>query len=230
MNRAQLALAFDHRPAFGREDFLVAPSNAEAMSWVDSWPEWPARAVVVYGPAGSGKSHLAQTWRLRTGARELPAAAISVDGLDVQMDAADAFVVEDVDLGRPDEKALFHFLNLLGERAKWALFTAREAPARWSAALPDLASRLRALPAIGIAPPDEGLVEAVLVKHLADRQLRVAPEVVRYVAVRLERSLGAVARIASALDTASLARQRPLTIPLARDVMRVEGFDTEDRT
>lgn len=223
MSSAQLALSFAHRPALGREDFLVAPPNADAVSWIDNWPNWPARAIVVYGPEGSGKSHLAQTWRLRTGAVELPSKGLVADSLDT----SGAFVVEDVDRSRPGETQWFHFLNLLAERHGWALFTAREAPARWQIGLPDLASRLRALPAIGISAPDEALVEAVLVKHLTDRQLRVAPDVVRYVATRLERSLGAVARVAAALDATALARKRALTIPLAREVLRAEGFETE---
>jgi len=201
----------------------VAPSNADAVAWVDSWPDWPARAIVVYGPEGSGKSHLAQTWRLRAAAAELPATDVSGDALG----GADAFVVEDVDLNPPVEADWFHFLNLLAERRKWALFTARLAPIRWQTALPDLSSRMRALPAVGIARPEDTLVEAVLVKHLTDRQLRVAPEVVRYVAQRLERSLAAVARVAAALDAAALAQKRAPTIPLARQVMRAEGFELD---
>jgi chromosomal replication initiation ATPase DnaA len=222
----QLTLEFPHRPALEREDFLVAPANADAVTWVDAWPKWPAAALVVHGPAGSGKTHLAQTWRLRAGAAVLAPAEIETASLPSRLAAAPAVVVEDVDRNPPDELAWFHLLNLLVERGQWALFTARDAPARWQIGLADLASRLRALPAVGIAPPDENLVEAVLVKQLADRQLRVPPDTVRYVSTRLERSLAAVGRIAAALDAAALASKRPLTIPLARDVLRGEGLET----
>jgi chromosomal replication initiation ATPase DnaA len=221
----QLALAFPHRPALEREDFLVAPANADAVAWIDAWPGWPAAALVVHGPTGSGKTHLAQTWRLKANAQQLDARSIATGDLPSMLDAAPAFVIEDVDRNPPEPRAWFHLLNLLGERRQSAVFTAREAPARWNLSLADLASRVRALPAVGISTPDEHLVEAVLVKQLADRQLRVPPDTVRYVATRLERSLAAVGRIAAALDAAALAAKRPLTIPLARDVMRAEGFD-----
>lgn len=226
MNGGQLVLEFPHRPALEREDFLVAPANADAVAWIDAWPGWTAPALVVHGPAGSGKTHLAQTWRLRTQACVLRPAEIETSTLPERLSTARAIVVEDVDRDPPDAQAWFHLLNLLAERGQWALFTAREAPARWRTDLPDLASRLRALPAVGIAPPDEQLVEAVLVKQLADRQLRVPPDTVRYVATRLERSLAAVGRIAAALDAAALSAKRPLTIPLARDVLRAEGLET----
>ena len=225
MSGGQLALAFPHRPALEREDFLVAPANADAVAWIDAWPGWPAAALVVHGPTGSGKTHLAQTWRLKANAQQLDARSIATGDLPSMLDAAPAFVIEDVDRNPPEPRAWFHLLNLLAERRRSAVFTAREAPARWNLSLADLASRVRALPAVGISTPDEHLVEAVLVKQLADRQLRVPPDTVRYVATRLERSLAAVGRIAAALDAAALAAKRPLTIPLARDVMRAEGFD-----
>lgn len=227
MSGGQLVLEFPHRPALEREDFLVAPANADAVAWVDAWPDWPATALVVYGPAGSGKTHLAQTWRLRTKARELRPVEIDTASLPERIAAAPALLVEDVDRNPPDARAWFHLLNLLAEHGQSALFTAREAPARWQAGLlPDLDSRLRALPVVGISAPDERLVEAVLIKQLADRQLRVPPDTVHYVAMRLERSLAAVGRIAAALDAAALAAKRPLTIPLARDVLRAEGLET----
>jgi len=222
---AQLALAFPHRPALEREDFLVAPANTDAVTWIDAWPNWPATALVVHGPAGSGKTHLAQTWSLKAKARTLDARSIATGDLPSLLAAAPAFTIEDVDRIPPEPQAWFHLLNLLAERGQSALFTAREAPARWHLSLPDLASRVRALPAVGISAPDEQLVEAVLVKQLSDRQLRVPPDTVRYVVTRLERSLAAVGRIAAALDAAALAARRPLTVPLAREVMRAEGFD-----
>jgi chromosomal replication initiation ATPase DnaA len=223
---AQLALAFPQRAAYGRADFLVAPANADAVAWIDAWPGWPARALVVHGPTGSGKSHLAQTWRLRAAAAELATAALAPAALAERTAGPPAFVVEDVDRDPPDERGWFHFLNLLGERGQFALFTARTAPIRWAIGLPDLASRLRALPSATIQAPDDALIEAVLVKQLADRQVRVAPETVRYVAARIERSLEAAGRIVAALDAAALAAQKPLTVPLARDVLRAEGFET----
>lgn len=215
MSGGQLALEWPHRPALAREDFLVAPANEAAVAWLDSWPDWPSHALVVHGPEGSGKTHLAQAWRARSGAvaatEELPGRA---------------WLLEDADRAPTDETALFHLLNRIAEARGHVLITARTPPARWPVALPDLASRLRALPAVGLGAPDEALVEAVLVKQFADRQLRVRPETVRYVARRLDRSLAQVARVCEALDKAALAQGRAVAIPLARAVLATHGFDT----
>lgn len=214
MTANQLALEWPHRPALAREDFLVAPANEAAVAWLDSWPDWPSYGLVVHGPEGSGKSHLAQAWRARSAAvpltEDLP---------------GKAWLLEDADRASPDETAFFHLLNRIAEARGHLLITARTPPARWAIRLPDLASRLRALPAVGLGMPDENLVEAVLVKHFADRQLRVAPETVRYVARRLERSLAQAARVSEALDKAALAQGRAVSIPLARAVLAAQGFD-----
>lgn len=214
MTAKQLALVWPHRPALAREDFLVAAANEAAVAWLDSWPDWPSYGLVVHGLEGSGKTHLAQAWRARTGAEPLSEAL-----------AGRAWVLEDADRAGLDETALFHLLNRIAERGGHLLVTARVPPARWRTGLPDLASRLKALPAVGLGMPDEVLVEAVLVKHFADRQLRVGPETVRYVARRLDRSLAQVARVSEALDKAALAQGRAVSIPLARGVLAAQGFD-----
>ncbi len=215
MTAGQLALDWPHRPALAREDFLVAPANEAAVAWLDSWPDWPSYGLVVHGPEGSGKTHLAQAWRARSGAVALDEAL-----------AGRAWLLEDADRGARDETALFHLLNRIAEARGHLLITARTPPARWAVTLPDLASRLRALPAVGLGMPDETLVEAVLVKQFADRQLRVGPETVRYVARRLDRSLAQVARVCEALDKAALAQGRAVAVPLARAVLATQGFDT----
>lgn len=216
MSPTQLTFNLPHRPALGREDFLVAPANEAAVAWLDSWPDWPSYGLVVHGPEGSGKTHLAQAWRARSGAK-------SIAG---ELDESREWLLDDADRNAPDETAFFHLLNMIAERRGHLLITARTPPARWNVKLPDLASRLKALPAVGLGAPDDALVEAVLVKHFADRQLRVAPETVRFVARRLERSLGAVARVSDALDHAALAQGRAISIPLARDVLAAQGFAT----
>jgi chromosomal replication initiation ATPase DnaA len=214
MTASQLALEWPHRSALAREDFLVAPANEAAVAWLDSWPDWPSYGLVVHGPEGSGKTHLAQAWRARTGALPLS------DDL-----SGNAWLLEDADRSAPEETAFFHLLNRVAEARGALLITARTPPSRWNVRLPDLASRLKALPAVALGMPDETLVEAVLVKHFADRQLRVGPETVRYVASRLERSLAQVARVSAALDKAALAQGRAVSVPLARDVLAAQGFD-----
>ncbi|HUN52806.1 MAG TPA: chromosomal replication initiator DnaA [Candidatus Sulfotelmatobacter sp.] len=223
MSARQLALDLGHRPALGREDFLLAPGNADAVAWLDRWPDWPAPALSIYGPEGSGKTHLAQVWRARSGASLLAAAALSEAALPAL--AAQPVVIEDADRG-VDERALLHLYNLLAERRLHLLLTGRSAPARWPLALADLRSRLNAAPAAALAPPDESLVGAVLVKLLADRQLRVGDEVVAFLLARLERSFAAAQRIVEALDRAALAQRSNITVPLARQVLQDQAADS----
>lgn len=214
----QLALDLAHRPALGREDFLVAPCNAEAVAWLDRWPDWPAPALALYGPAGCGKSHLVQVWRARSHGGELAGAALRVAGLAERIGASRAVVVEDADRG-PDERALLHLYNMLAERRGHLLVTGRTPPARWNLGLADLRSRLMAAPAVAVAAPDEALIGALLIKLFADRQLRVGADLVSYLVMRMERSFEAARHLVAAIDRAALAAHRPVTVPLARAVL-----------
>ncbi len=214
----QLALDLGHRPALGRADFLVAPGNAEAVAWIDSWPDWNASALAVSGPAGCGKTHLARVFAARTGAETIAPAALEVAARRaLQGTLADA-VLEAAD--GAEDVALLHLLNAFAERKGHLLMTARTPPARWNAVLPDLRSRLRALPQVRIAPPDDDTLAAVMIKLFADRQLAVAPEVVAYLAKRIERSFAAARDMIAALDARALAEKRDITIALAREVLR----------
>ncbi len=204
------------RPAFGRDDFLVAPCNEAAVAWLDRWPDWPGPALVVHGPPGSGKSHLAQVWRARSGAEAVAASALAGDAPDA---FREALVVEDVGRGPLDERALLHRYNRAHERGGHLLLTAESPPVRWPLALPDLASRLRLAPAAALGMPDDALLGALVVKLFADRQMAVAPEVPAYLVPRIERRFDALADLVDALDRAALAENRPVTVPLARAVL-----------
>jgi len=218
MSAGQLVLDLGHRPAHGREDFLVAPSNAAAVAWLDRWPAWPAPALAIHGPSGCGKSHLAQVWRARSAALEIVRSSLSSGALGERLGTARAAFVEDADRG-VDEEALLHLHNMLAERGGHLLVTARQGPARWPLRLADLRSRLIAAPTVAVAAPDETLIAALLVKLFADRQLQVSADLVSYLVARMERSFDAARRLVAALDRASLAAQRRITVPLARAVL-----------
>jgi chromosomal replication initiation ATPase DnaA len=215
----QLALALDHVESFARHDFLNGPSNAAALALIDGWPDWPARAVVLVGPAGSGKSHLAAVWAEAAGARLVAARALAEANLPSAL-ATGRLVIEDVAIGQFDERALFHLLNLTREESASVLITSRIAPAGWNAVLPDLASRVKALPVVSMAPPDDALLRALLVKLFADRQIAVDEALIGYLANRIERSFAAARRIVHELDREAMRRQRPLTRMLAAEVLR----------
>jgi len=215
----QLALALDHPESFAREDFLSGAPNAAGFSLVENWPDWPSRAMVLIGPEGSGKSHLAAIWAARSGARFLAARALAAANLTIAL-ATGALVLEDAAAGGFDERTLFHLLNLAREEEAFVLITARTSPTLWTIAIRDLASRLKALPAVAISAPDDGLLRAVLVKHFTDRQLAVDESLVTYVLTRIERSFAAAQAIAARLDEEALRRKRPLTRTLAAEILR----------
>lgn len=197
-------------------DFLVAPCNQDAVAWVDRWPEWPSPALVLYGPQGAGKSHLARVWRERCSALLVDGGAFSGLLPDRLGDAKTAVIDP---LETPfDEEALLHLYNVLAERNGQLMIVAGSAPARWEISLNDLRSRLLACPAVGIGSPDDGLIGAVMVKQFADRQLRVDPDVLTFLLARMERSFAAASRLVAALDHAALAEKRRITVPLARRV------------
>ncbi|MGE3627539.1 MAG: hypothetical protein AB7G34_14325 [Hyphomicrobiales bacterium] len=223
----QLAFDLPFRPALGAEDFLVSDCNAAAVRLVDHWPHWSSPVHVISGPAGSGKSHLANVWRLKSGG-----AAVTAPELEALLQNRPlpfrAAVLEDADRAGFDEKALFHFLNLSREEGFSVLLTARTPPARMRIGLPDLASRLRSFPVAAIGTPDDALLRAVLVKHFADRQVDVDPQVVGYLTARMERSMSAVATLVSRLDREALGRGGRITRRLAADVLGNGGPQQQD--
>ena len=221
----QQAFDWGVRPALGREDFLVVPCNEAAVAWLDRWPDWPGPALVIHGPPGSGKSHLAEVWRGRSGAESISATDLAEAASGAVREAA-ALVIEGLG-GRIDERALLHLYNGVAERGGHLLLTAAAPPARWPLALPDLASRLRVAPAAALGMPDDSLLGALMLKLFADRQVAVAPEVPAYAVPRIERTFEAVARLVDRLDRAALAEGRPVTVPLARAVLAAGEDEAE---
>ena len=202
MTPRQLAFDLGFRPALGRGDFIVAPSNADAVAWIDRWPDWPDlgtgfRALALHGPAGIGKSHLAAVWRSR---------------------APDGVLIDDA-ASPTDERTLLHELNRLKEAGRHLLLVGREAPARWPVRLPDLASRLKAIPAVAIGAADDELLRALYAKLFADRQLAVEPALIGWLLARHERSGAAALDAVRRLDAAALERHQPLGIALAREIL-----------
>ena len=228
MPEAPRQLAFDLAldPRFGREDFLVSPSNERAYALIEAWPGWPDRVLVLVGPKGSGKSHLAAIWA--GSARAWTVEAFEVSGARVpHLVSNGALVIEDADAPDRDEPALFHLLNLARESGASVLLTAAAPPDRWGLRTPDLLSRLRLAPSVALDPPDDALLKAVLVKLFVDRQLVVDTTVVDYVALRIERSLARAAEVVAALDNEALSRARRITRPMARALLGREG-DAEE--
>lgn len=217
MSARQLAFDLEYRPALEAEDFLVGPSNRDAVAWIDSWPNWPNRALALFGDAGCGKTHLAHVWQARAGAALVGLS--DLDGAELPRVARGPGLAVEVGERIPDERLLLHLLNLLRAEGASVLLLARRPPAHWPAALPDLTSRLSAIPAVRLGAPDDALLQAVLVKLFADRQIRPDREVVSYLATRLERSFAAMAQAVGHLDRAALAEKRRVSLGLVRRVL-----------
>jgi chromosomal replication initiation ATPase DnaA len=217
----QLALALDHAESYAREDFLSGPCNKRALELIECWPDWPANAIALIGPEGSGKTHLATIWAATAGARVVSAHALDEAGLRSAL-ATGALVVEDA-AATSDERALFHLINLAREENAYLLFTARTSPSAWPLIIPDVISRLRAMPVVTLHAPDDALLRAVIVKLAADRQLALDESVVSYLSTHIERSFAAARAAVIALDNEALRRGRPPTRALAAEMFRGAG-------
>ena len=215
----QLAFALPHAESLTRDNFLEGPANEAALSLVESWPDWPNRLMLLVGPEGSGKSHLAAIWAEQSGARVASAQAMNAAAVPSAL-ATGALVLEDLKPGGFDERALFHLMNMAREETASLLITSRLAPSAYEIELRDLRSRLRAVPVISLLPPDDQLFRGLIVKFCADRQLTVDESVVSYLATRLERSSAAAREAVQLLDSEALRLGRPVTRALAAELLR----------
>lgn len=216
----QLTFDLPVRPALGREEFFVSPANGTTVATVEGWRAWPSRKLVLVGPKGSGKTHLAHVWAELSGASIVAAGDLA--GVGIETLAQGPVAVEDADGMAGDanaERALFHLYNLVLAEGHALLLTALTPPARWGIALPDLASRMQATATARLEAPDDVLLAAVLVKLFADRQLDVDPKVVGYLTRQMDRSFAFTGRLVEALDKAALSRRRAITRPLAAQAL-----------
>ena len=218
----QLILDLAGPPALGRADFLATPAHAGAMAALAAPGDWPEGRLLLIGPEGSGKSHLAAIWAAENGARRVSARALRPEAADLLLPEGAALVVEDAHRAggaAGAEQALYHLWNLAAVRDGLLLLTARSAPRDWGLVLPDLRSRADALAQVRLGPPDEALLAAVLVKLFADRQLDVPMEAVAALVARMDRDLGLARRLVAAIDERALAQGRAVTRPFVLDTL-----------
>ncbi len=211
----QTPLVFENAVDYSRESFHISPANAEAFAWIEKWPQWPSHCLVVHGPAGCGKTHLAHIWQQKTQALFLR----DLDQANVPASPHACYILESAILGGGNERALLHLFNYLQEKNGFLLMTAREAPQRMEYRLPDLASRMKAALAIRIDQPDDALLETLMIKYFVDRQLRVGPDVRAFLLARMERSFAALHKIVEEIDKRALVEQRKVTVPFVRALL-----------
>lgn len=227
----QLALQFEHRPSLGGDDFLVAPANADAVAWLDRWPDWPTPALVLHGPPGSGKTHLSRVFMAHCGAIEFTMEELNDREPPDLLASAPAVVIDDFDnvlKGGIGEESVLHLYNTAKEMGRCLLLTARTPPRQWGVGLADLRSRLVAAMTTEIGTPDDMLITAVLMKLFADRQLNVDRDVPGYMLARMERSFDAARRMVSVIDEAALISRRNVTVRFVGDVLNRMANDGQD--
>ena len=222
----QLTFRWPHSPSFAREDFLPAPSNLEALKAIQLWPNWAGRMLMLVGPEGAGKSHLGAIWARAAGATSLTGEELDEQSLEACAGAS-AVLIDDADRASGAEALFFHLINTGLQNHVWLLLTSRTAPDAWGLNTPDLLSRLRLAPIASLAAPDIELAEAVLFKLFSDRQLQVEAHVIAYIALRIERSLGAARELVEMLDNEALTQGRRITRTMASDALREIAVKSE---
>ena len=216
----QLPLNLPMSAGLGADDLVVTQINQSAVSFIESWPNWPGPIAILAGPVGVGKSHLAAVWAQMSGATFLPPPT----DLSTPIDSGAYCVVEDIEAGNFDDTALFHLINSVRAQNGNLLLTSRSWPGNWGVQLPDLQSRMKLAHLIELEEPDDQLLRGVMIKLFADRQIEVSATVVDYLVLRMERSLACAQDLVEVLDTLAMAQKRAITKPLAADALRQMGL------
>lgn len=219
----QLVMPFGTRPSYAPEDFIRGAANEAALDLIERWPDWPYSMVLLSGPKGCGKTHLAHVFAARTHAQFIAPERIGAMPADQLLVGNHCWVIDGLEQVR-DPAALAQLINHVRSRGDYVLLTASSPARELPFTLPDLKSRLLALPLIELGVPDDALLMGVLAKQFADRQLRIAPEVLAYATQQLERSYEAVQQFARAMDTLSLEKGRAITVALVREAIKNPGW------
>lgn len=218
-NVVQLAFDMSLDPIYRWENFFISPSNDEAISLLQRWPQWDNRVQLIYGPTGSGRTHIAHLWRNESRASFVDDSVLKLDYLAEYVTQNSVLIVDNAD-EITCYKGLFHLYNLINEYQGYLLITAKTPPKLWNIGLPDLASRLQSVPATEILAPDDGLLYALLIKRFSDLQLKVPENVLSYIVKHMTRSYQGVQDIATALNRKSLELRRNMTLPLVKQVLQ----------
>jgi chromosomal replication initiation ATPase DnaA len=222
--RLQLTLPFPHEPGYAALDFVPDCSNQDALAWLGRPQDWPDRRLALWGDGGRGKSHLLHVWARDSGLTLL--AGQTLRSLDA-VPSSGGLALDDADTVA-DERTLLHVLNTARDGGLRLLLSGRTPPARWPVRLPDLSSRLRAITAVEIQPPSDALLRSLLMRMVADRQLKVGEAVQEWLLLRLPRAPGALREAVARLDRESMVRQQSITRTFAARVLDMEEFACAD--
>jgi chromosomal replication initiation ATPase DnaA len=216
---SQLPLSFEASRSYAREDFVPGAGNAVALDLIDAWPRWGERVCALWGPHGSGKTHLAHIWMAASGATLIEAGALDSTLVAGHAPGA-AFLIDDADCVR-DGRAFFHLINFVQQSDGWLLLTGIEAPPRWTSEVPDLHSRLTVVTGASLDMPDEVLLARVLLKLFGDRQLKVPEALIGFLVPRLQRSFAEAERIVALIDELALQQKRNISVEIGTQALAI---------
>lgn len=215
----QLILKFPSHQAYKKEDFYVSPSNQEAYDFINSWPKWIKRTVNIFGPSGSGKSHLVSILKSKTSCLQIETKRLS-DEIFFHFKTKEVLIIENLD-GKVSEKLLFSLWNTAFQDNKYLLITSKKPINTFQFKLRDLMSRVTSSLIIGINLPSDDLISVILAKNFSDKQITVEKKHIDYIVRRIDRSYEKISQFILTLDKYSLKKGRPFALKLIKEVLKM---------
>ena len=215
----QLLLKFPRQQAYKKEDFYVSPSNQEAYDFINSWPKWIRRIINIFGPSGSGKSHLASILQSKTSCLKIECNEIK-DNTFFLFKTKEALIIENLDEKIP-EKLLFSLWNIALQDNKYLLITSKQPINLYKFKLKDLVSRISGCMVIGINLPTDDLISVILAKNFSDKQINVEKKHIDYILKRIDRSYEKISQFILTLDKYSLKKRKPFSLKLIKEVLKM---------
>ena len=215
----QLILKFPTHQAYKKEDFYVSPSNQEAYDFINSWPKWIKRIINIFGPSGSGKSHLASILKSKTSCLQIDSKELD-EKTFLKFKTKEALIIENMD-ENISEKLLFSLWNIALQDNKYFLITSTKPINSYKFKLRDLISRVNSSLIIGINLPSDDLIGVILAKNFSDKQIKVEKNHIDYIIKRIDRSYEKISQFILILDKYSLKKGSPIGLKLIKEVLKM---------
>ena len=215
----QLILKFPTYQAYKKEDFYVSPSNQEAYDFINSWPKWIKRIINIFGPSGSGKSHLASILKNKTSCLKIDSNELN-EKIFLKFKTKEALIIENLN-EKISEKLLFSLWNIALQDNKYLLITSIKPISSYKFKLTDLISRVKSSLAIGIDLPGDDLISVILAKNFSDKQIKVEKKHIDYIIKRIDRSYEKISQFILTLDKYSLKKGSPFSLKLIKEVLKM---------
>ena len=215
----QLILKFPTNNIYLKEDFYVSPSNREAYEFISSWPRWIKRIANIFGPPGSGKTHLTSILKNKTSSLKIESDELN-DKIFFEFKIKEALIIENLN-ENVSENLLFSLWNVALQDNKYLLITSIKPISAYKFKLPDLKSRASSSMIMGINLPSDDLISVILAKNFSDKQIKVEKKHIDYIIKRIDRSYEKISQFISILDKYSLKKGNPFGLKLIKEVLKM---------